>query len=85
MDIILICVHKAYQVMHSVCRSSTTFRLKNRIRICEIWLSDSSFDEVSETTIPTDRSFVIGWPTTNMVATFETCEMKDMWYKRIKE
>ena len=72
-------------MMRFVCRSSTTFRLKNRIRICEIWLSNSCFDEVSETTIPTDRSFVIGWPTTNMVATFETCEMKDMWYKMIKE
>ena len=51
-------------------RSTSSFKLKHRVRVSEIWLA-SCLDDVCETTKPLDRSFVVGWPTTNFVATFK--------------
>ena len=51
-------------------RSTSSFKLKHRVRVSEIWLA-SCLDDVCETTKPSDRSFVVGWPTTNFVATFK--------------
>jgi len=66
-------------------RSSTTFKLKHRVRVCEMWTSKTCMDEVSEATRTEEKSFVIGWPTTNFVATFASQEMKDLWLEKIKE
>ncbi|KAK3097896.1 hypothetical protein FSP39_014249 [Pinctada imbricata] len=65
-------------------KSSTTFKLKNRVRVCEMWTGDC-LDEVSECTVPPDKSFVVGWPTTNVVATFKSVELKDLWLNKITE
>ena len=51
-------------------RSTSSYKLKHRVRVSEIWLA-SCLDDVCETTKPSDRSFVVGWPTTNFVATFK--------------
>ncbi|ELT92269.1 hypothetical protein CAPTEDRAFT_197066 [Capitella teleta] len=65
-------------------KSSTTFKLKHRVRVCEIWLSDC-LDEVSVATHSPEKSFVIGWPTTNAVVTFASSESKDLWQSKIRE
>lgn len=65
-------------------RSSTTFKLKHRIRVCELWIADC-IDDITELTRPTDKSFVIGWPTTNYVATFRSLELKETWLNKFKE
>nr|XP_022292012.1 rho GTPase-activating protein 20-like isoform X2 [Crassostrea virginica] len=65
-------------------KSSTTFKLKHRIRVCEIWLATCIYD-VSEATLPPDKSFVLGWPVTNVVATFKSVELKELWLNKLNE
>ncbi|EEC10244.1 Rho GTPase regulating protein, putative [Ixodes scapularis] len=50
-------------------KSSGSYKLKEKVRTCEMWLSNCLAD-VSESTRSVDTSFVIGWPTTNVVVTF---------------
>ena len=66
-------------------RSSQTFKLKNRVRVCEMWTSSTGLDEVTETTRTPDKSFVMGWPTTNAVVTFTDPDTKDLWYNKLQE
>ncbi|XP_056016327.1 uncharacterized protein LOC125673484 isoform X4 [Ostrea edulis] len=65
-------------------KSSTTFKLKHRIRVCEMWLATCIYD-VSEATLPPDKSFVLGWPVTNVVATFKSIELKELWLNKLNE
>jgi hypothetical protein len=65
-------------------KSSTTFKLKHRVRVCEMWTA-SCLDDVSEATHSLDRSFVMGWPTSNTVATFATSDLKDHWFSKLTE
>ncbi len=65
-------------------RSSQTFKLKNRVRVCEMWLA-TCLDEVTETTRTPDKSFVMGWPTNNAVVTFNSPETKELWHNKLKE
>lgn len=53
-------------------KSGSNFKLKDKVRISEIWLNESPavIDEVAEIPKSSDTSFVIGWPTTNYVAVF---------------
>ncbi|KAK2717122.1 hypothetical protein QYM36_007306, partial [Artemia franciscana] len=51
-------------------RSDGTFKLKEKVRLAELWLSDRCIDEVTEASRSKDSSFVIGWPTCNVVSTF---------------
>lgn len=53
-------------------KSGSNFKLKDKVRISEIWLNESPavIDEVAEISKSSDTSFVIGWPTTNYVAVF---------------
>ena len=75
-----------YDPRFSSLRSSTTFKLKHRVRVCEMWtsLTPRGMDEVSEATRTAEKSFVIGWPTTNFVATFASQEMKELWLEKLK-
>ncbi|CAH1800088.1 unnamed protein product [Owenia fusiformis] len=65
-------------------KSSTAFKLKHRIRVREMWTA-SCLDEVCESHKTHDKSFVIGWPTTNVVATFSTPELKETWENKLKQ
>ncbi|XP_066924843.1 rho GTPase-activating protein gacU-like isoform X2 [Clytia hemisphaerica] len=65
-------------------KSTSTFKLKERIRVSELWLSNC-IDEVTETTITHEKAFVIGWPTTNYVASFNLIEEKDLWYNALQK
>ncbi|XP_067888948.1 rho GTPase-activating protein 20-like [Heterodontus francisci] len=59
-------------------KSASHFKLKKRVKICEVWMA-SCMDEVCEGSTSPELSFVMGWPTTNCVATFSSTEQKDKW------
>ncbi|KAM7179894.1 rho GTPase-activating protein 20 isoform 1-T1 [Macrochelys suwanniensis] len=69
-------------------KSPSNFKLKSQVRLCEMWTS-SCMEEVYEGSTNPERSFVIGWPTTNCVANFSSPEQKEKWLSslqsRIKE
>ncbi|KAL6100377.1 arhgap20 [Pungitius sinensis] len=64
-------------------KSSTHFKVKAQVRVCEMWTA-GCMDEVSEATTSPERSFVMGWPTCNCVATFSSEEHKEKWLTLIK-
>ncbi|KAJ1113715.1 hypothetical protein NDU88_001957 [Pleurodeles waltl] len=59
-------------------KSASHFRLKQQVRLCEMWTA-SCMEEVCEGSTNPERSFVVGWPTTNCVATFSSPEQKEKW------
>ncbi|XP_042162573.1 rho GTPase-activating protein 20-like [Oncorhynchus tshawytscha] len=64
-------------------KSSTHFKLKAQVRLCEMWTA-GCMEEVCEGSTSLDRSFVMGWPTFNCVATFSSVEHKEKWLFLIK-
>ncbi|XP_054158189.1 uncharacterized protein LOC128956496 [Oppia nitens] len=66
-------------------RSSGNYKLKEKCRVSEMWLSKTSIDDVCESTKSSDTSFVMGWPTTNVVATFSSAQSKELWHERIQQ
>ena len=50
-------------------RSGGNFKLKEKVRLSEMWLA-GCLDDVAEVAKDPATSFVIGWPTTNVVVTF---------------
>ncbi|MCJ8747875.1 hypothetical protein PDJAM_G00158470 [Pangasius djambal] len=67
----------------SKAKSSTNFKLKAQTRVCEMWTANC-MEEVCEGSTCLDKSFVMGWPTCNCVATFSSVEQKDRWLSLIK-
>ncbi|XP_075040658.1 uncharacterized protein LOC142100760 isoform X2 [Mixophyes fleayi] len=59
-------------------KSSSSMKLKNQVRLTEIWIS-TTLGGVSGKTHCSDNSFVIGWPTTNYVVTFSSSDTKEKW------
>ncbi|MEQ2208256.1 hypothetical protein XENOCAPTIV_009003 [Xenoophorus captivus] len=59
-------------------KSPTHFKVKAQVRVCEMWTANC-MDEVCEGSTNPERSFVMGWPTCNFVATFSSEELKDKW------
>ncbi|XP_038673699.1 rho GTPase-activating protein 20 [Scyliorhinus canicula] len=59
-------------------KSASHFKLKKRVKICEVWMA-TCMDEVCEGSTSPELSFVMGWPTTNCVATFGSPEQKEKW------
>lgn len=66
-------------------KSGSNFKLKDKVRISEIWLNESPaiIDEVAETPKSSDTSFVIGWPTTNYVAVFRLVRLYSFFVYRV--
>ncbi|XP_078066476.1 rho GTPase-activating protein 20 [Mustelus asterias] len=64
-------------------KSSTNFKLKNQVRLCEMWTA-FCIDEVCERKTTPENSFVIGWPTTNCVITFSSAEAKEKWLSALQ-
>ena len=50
-------------------RSRQNLRLKDRIALVDVWLSEN-VKECTSVDINCDTSFVIGWPTVNYIASF---------------
>ncbi|XP_075054989.1 rho GTPase-activating protein 20 [Mixophyes fleayi] len=59
-------------------KSPSHYKLKHHVRVGEMWIA-SCMEEVCEGSTYPERSFVIGWPITNCVATFSTPEEKEKW------
>ncbi|XP_024945741.1 uncharacterized protein LOC107272666 isoform X2 [Cephus cinctus] len=66
-------------------RSSGNFKLKQSVRMSELWLTAGHIEDVAETNKSQETSFVLGWPTTNVVATFMTAAARDLWWGRLTE
>ncbi|XP_067853210.1 rho GTPase-activating protein 20 isoform X2 [Heptranchias perlo] len=64
-------------------KSSTNLKLKNQVRLCEMWTA-FCIDEVCERKTTAENSFVIGWPTTNCVITFSSSEAKEKWLSTLQ-
>ncbi|OWR50001.1 putative Rho GTPase regulating protein [Danaus plexippus plexippus] len=60
-------------------RGTNCFKLKESVRLAELWLSLPESD---------DTGFLIGWPTvsgvTNYLATYPTQAARDTWYRKIQ-
>ncbi|KAG9262359.1 rho GTPase-activating protein 20-like [Astyanax mexicanus] len=67
----------------SKAKSSTNFKLKAQARVCEMWTANC-MDEVCEGSNSPEKSFVMGWPTCNCVATFSSVEQKEKWLSLMK-
>ncbi|XP_075707716.1 rho GTPase-activating protein 20 isoform X2 [Rhinoderma darwinii] len=59
-------------------KSPSQYKRKHHVRVSEMWTA-SCMEEVCEGSTYPERSFVIGWPITNCVATFSTPEEKEKW------
>ncbi|XP_075402683.1 rho GTPase-activating protein 20 isoform X2 [Tenrec ecaudatus] len=57
---------------------NNNFKIKNKIKLSDMWTA-SCVDEVGEGNTNAQKSFVLGWPTVNFVATFSSSEQKDKW------
>ncbi|XP_026827938.1 uncharacterized protein LOC105278915 isoform X3 [Ooceraea biroi] len=66
-------------------RSGGNFKLKQSVRMSELWLTAGHIEDVAETSKSAETSFVLGWPTTNVVATFMTAAARDLWWGRLNE
>ncbi|KAF1382879.1 hypothetical protein PFLUV_G00148400 [Perca fluviatilis] len=64
-------------------KSPTHFKVKAQVRVCEMWTA-SCMEEVCEGSTNPERSFVMGWPSCNYVATFSSEEDKNKWLALIK-
>ncbi|XP_078268138.1 rho GTPase-activating protein 20 isoform X2 [Rhinoraja longicauda] len=64
-------------------KSSTNLKLKNQVRLCEMWTAFCN-DEVCERKTSPENSFVIGWPTTNCVITFSSSEVREKWLSALQ-
>jgi len=65
-----------------VCVRSQNLRLKNRVHVGAMWTA-TCLDEVSEVVRAPDRSVVMGWPMTNVVATFDTADIKQQFETKL--
>nr|AAS77204.1 RA and RhoGAP domain containing protein [Rattus norvegicus] len=57
---------------------NNNFKIKNKVKLADMWTA-SCVDEVGEGNTNALKSFVLGWPTVNFVATFSSPEQKDKW------
>lgn len=70
--------------LHIIHRSSTSYKLKKRVLVSDLWIGES-VAELSEVSTPEpNKSFIIGWPTTNYIATFSTKELRDRWEVKLR-
>ncbi|XP_045408538.1 rho GTPase-activating protein 20-like [Lemur catta] len=59
-------------------KNNNNFKMKNKIKLTDMWPA-SCVDEVGDGKSSAMKSFVLGWPTENFVATFSSLEQKDTW------
>ncbi|XP_071400411.1 rho GTPase-activating protein 20-like [Centroberyx affinis] len=64
-------------------KSANHFKQKAQACVCEMWTA-GCMEEVCEGSTNPERSFVMGWPTCNCVATFSSAEQKEKWLSLLK-
>lgn len=57
---------------------TNSLKIKNKVKLSDMWTA-SCVDEVGESNTDATKSFVLGWPTVNFIATFSSPEQKDKW------
>lgn len=62
-------ITKRNPIWFSLSRYNNNFKIKNKIKLSDMWTA-SCVDEVGEGNTNAMKSFVLGWPTVNFVATF---------------
>ncbi|XP_035765773.1 rho GTPase-activating protein 20-like [Neolamprologus brichardi] len=77
-------ITKALTRSKTLSRSANHFKQKAQVRVCEMWTA-GCMDEVCEGSTNPERSFVMGWPTCNCVATFSSAEQKEKWLGNVKD
>ncbi|XP_057576697.1 rho GTPase-activating protein 20-like [Hippopotamus amphibius kiboko] len=55
------------------------FKVKNEIPLSTMWTANCT-DKIGEANIGARKSFVLGWPTVNFVATFSSSKLKEKWH-----
>lgn len=66
-------------------RASGFYKLKEKVRVAELWLSNSCLEVVCEVVKNGDTAFVMGWPTTNVVVNFSSSHTRDLWLTKLKQ
>nr|XP_012608002.1 rho GTPase-activating protein 20-like isoform X2 [Microcebus murinus] len=59
-------------------KHKNNLKMKYKIKLSDMWTA-SCVDEVEDGKSNAMKSFVLGWPTQNLVATFTSPEQKDTW------
>ncbi|XP_056601886.1 uncharacterized protein arhgap20b isoform X2 [Triplophysa dalaica] len=62
---------------------SLYLKLKACVSLSDIWLA-SCIHNITDRKVTSKHSFVIGWPTTNYVATFSSSETKERWLQALQ-
>lgn len=62
---------------------SLYLKLKACVSLSDIWLA-SCIHIITDRKVTSKHSFVIGWPTTNYVATFSSSETKERWLQALQ-
>ncbi|XP_062949112.1 rho GTPase-activating protein 20-like [Cynocephalus volans] len=62
---------------------NNNFKIKNKIKLSDMWTA-TCVDEVGEGNTNAMKSFVLGWPTVNFVATFSSPEQKEKWFSLLQ-
>ncbi|XP_070115800.1 rho GTPase-activating protein 20-like isoform X1 [Equus caballus] len=59
------------------------FKIENKVPLNTIWIANC-LDKFGEADTCAKRSFVLGWPTVNFVATFSSSELKEKWHSSLQ-
>ncbi|XP_062949341.1 rho GTPase-activating protein 20-like [Cynocephalus volans] len=62
---------------------NNNFKIKYKIKLTDMWTA-TCVDEVGEGNTNAMKSFVLGWPTVNFVATFSSPEQKEKWFSLLQ-
>ncbi|XP_062949147.1 rho GTPase-activating protein 20-like [Cynocephalus volans] len=62
---------------------NNNFKIKHKIKLTDMWTA-TCVDEVGEGNTNAMKSFVLGWPTVNFVATFSSPEQKEKWFSLLQ-
>ncbi|XP_019382898.1 PREDICTED: T-cell activation Rho GTPase-activating protein isoform X1 [Gavialis gangeticus] len=70
-------------------KSGTSFRLKHRLKLCDLWVVYSGEEEEEEEEVAHEfsvnlkTSIILIWPTSVCIASFRSLEVKDLWLDTI--
>lgn len=70
-----------------VLRSSTSFRVKNRVDLQDIWLNDDDDEDNGDYEAESDStsdSFRLGWPIANVELKFSTTNERNSWVEKLR-
>ncbi|VDP02620.1 unnamed protein product [Soboliphyme baturini] len=66
-------------------KARSTYCLKEKVPLCQLWLSEEGVEEIADDCNDKRCCFVIGWPTVNYVAKFSSANERDGWLATLKD